>query len=65
MVHFEDDTITDDQADAMALARAFQAASVSDNEKGLGDADVFLFLLDSSHMYLDNTVPRCRLPMFF
>ena len=32
MVQFEDDTITDDQADAMALARAFQAASVSGKE---------------------------------
>lgn len=33
MVEFEDDAITDDQADAMALARAFQAATVSCNEK--------------------------------
>lgn len=32
MVEFEDDAITDDQADAMALARAFQAASVSCQE---------------------------------
>lgn len=30
MVEFEDDTMTDDQADAMALARAFQAASDDD-----------------------------------
>ena len=33
MVEFEDDAITDDQADAMALARAFQAATVSCSEK--------------------------------